>query len=169
MKTELQADNKTGNAFYIKTYLEMLENSYAMTCDEESSPPNSRLDYVGEYIFNFTTYDSDMSVLFAKKAIEACLAITEKATFEYIKDPEQYKWFLLMCNMPFFQPKLSWGGSIRGACGNQKLILIVAACGGRESRLLIWIFMERSGIILYVHCLSSPRKRKQRLFDVCIV
>lgn len=78
----------------------------------------SKLEYLSTDIFNFTTYDGEMDELFAKKALEVCTAITRKQTFEYQKDPENYKWYLIMCNMPFFSGKLEWGTSIRGAWWN---------------------------------------------------
>ena len=97
-------------------YRELLEHSYAVTKDVFSEcPPGSRLDYLGDHIFNFTTYDGEMSELFARKAVEVCAAINNKLTFDYIKEPNDYRWFLLMCNIPFFAERLEWGTSIRGA------------------------------------------------------
>lgn len=95
-------------------YLKLLEHSYAMAAMDEC-PPESRLEFLGEQIFDFTTYDGTMSALFAEKAVEVCDAINNRATFDYIKDPDNYRWFLLMCNMPFFAARLEWGTSIRGA------------------------------------------------------
>lgn len=94
-------------------YLELLNNSYKTTREFDECP--TRLEYLSDYIFDFTTYDAEISELFAKKAIEVCEAINNRATFEYIKDLENYKWFLIMCNMPFFIKRLDWGTSIRGA------------------------------------------------------
>lgn len=95
-------------------YLELLENSYRVAVESDECPP-SRLAFLGEQIFDFTTYDSGISELFAKKAIEVCDSINKRTTFDYIKDQENYIWFLLMCNMPFFACRLEWGASIRGA------------------------------------------------------
>jgi hypothetical protein len=97
-------------------YLKLLENSYKELKDIFSEcPPENRLDYLGDYIFNFTTYDSDISILFATKAAEVCDAITRKVTFDYIKNPDNYQWYLIMCNFPFFADRIEWGTSIRGA------------------------------------------------------
>ena len=96
-------------------YLKLLEHSYAKAVELDECPPDSRLEFLGEQVFNFTTYDGEMSALFSGKAIEVCDAINNRATFDYIKDLENYRWFLLMCNMPFFAGRLSWGTSIRGA------------------------------------------------------
>lgn len=51
-----------------------------------------------------------------KKALSVCLAVSNKKTFEYIEIDEL--WYLIIVNMPFFQNKLEWGSSIRGAWWN---------------------------------------------------
>lgn len=89
------------------------EKLLAHSCEVEGS--RSPLEYLGDHIFDFTTYDSEVSELFASKAVEVCEAISNRSTFDYIKEPENYRWFLLMCNMPFFASKIEWGTSIRGA------------------------------------------------------
>jgi hypothetical protein len=96
-------------------YLNLLQHSFAVEKANRECAPASRLAYLSDSIFDFTTYDSAMDELFAAKAIEVCAAINDSKTFEYIKDAEQYKWYLLMCNMPFFAERLEWGTSIRGA------------------------------------------------------
>jgi hypothetical protein len=97
-------------------YRRMLEEGYAAWRDvNPDGTPENRVAYLGDYIFGFTTYDADMSAEFATKALEVCRAITERKTFEYIKDRANYRWFLWVCNMPFFSCRLNWGTSIRGA------------------------------------------------------
>lgn len=96
-------------------YKELLEHSYKVAAKTFDCAPESRLEYLGDHIFNFATYDSEMSVLFASKAVEVCAAINNKLTFDFIEDDNNYKWFLIMCNMPFFTERLEWGTSIRGA------------------------------------------------------
>ncbi len=104
-------------------YLELLEHSFEMEKIIKECPPISRLEFLSRNVFDFTTYDFQMDELFAKKAIECCEAITNGTTFEYIEDSENHKWFLLMCNMPFFYEKIEWGTSIRGAWWDQKIEL----------------------------------------------
>lgn len=109
--------------------LALLEHSYAMNQTWQERPV-SRLEYLADHIFDFTTYDGGVSEHFAQKAVEVCAAISDRRTHEYIKDLEQYQWYLLMCNMPFFVDRLEWGTSIRGAWwsvpdGGQKL----SSCG----------------------------------------
>lgn len=90
----------------------VLEEGYEET---SYSDQVDRLYYLSEYIFNFTTYDSEMAELFARRALEVCAAINNGTTFDYIKDAEQYRWYLVMCNMPFFADRIEWGTSVRGA------------------------------------------------------
>lgn len=96
-------------------YQGLFERSLDTLRSIDECAPRSRLAYLADYIFTFTTYDDDVSEIFAHYAVEVCEAITNKATFEYIKDPERYRWFLLMCNMPFFAERIDWGTSVRGA------------------------------------------------------
>jgi hypothetical protein len=79
-------------------YREILEQSYAVACSHQSGL--SRLVYLSESIFDYTTYDSDVAELFARKTIEVCAAINEQTTFAYIADEDNYRWFLLVVNMP---------------------------------------------------------------------
>ena len=94
-------------------YLKLLETSYK--CWQECDREISRLEYLSNHIFDFTTYDGEIDELFATKAVEVCRAINDIETFEYQEDVENYRWFLIMVNMPFFCNKLEWGTSIRGA------------------------------------------------------
>ena len=73
-------------------YRKLLDQSYMFLHGE----CNSRLEFLSEYVFNFTTYDSAMGEGFAIKALEVCDSITSRTTFEYIKDEGNYMWFLLM-------------------------------------------------------------------------
>lgn len=93
-------------------YRRMLEEGYEAIA---STDPIGRLEYLSDYIFDFTTYDSEMAKVFAGRALEVCAAISDKTTFEYIKDAVQYQWYLVMVNMPFFSDKIEWGTSVRGA------------------------------------------------------
>jgi hypothetical protein len=96
-------------------YRRMLEEGHAETDAFQGQGRTSRLEYLADNVFNFTTYESEYSELFARKALEVCTAISDGKTFEYIKEPENRLWYLLMVNMPFFADKLEWGTSICGA------------------------------------------------------
>lgn len=92
-------------------YKDLLEKIFI----RENEKDLTRLEYLSQNIFDFTTYDGEMDKIFAAKAVEVCNAITESTTFEYIKDQENYRWYLMMCNTVFFADRLDWGTSIRGA------------------------------------------------------
>ena len=109
-------------------YKALLEHSYGMACRENECAPNSRLQYLADEIFDFTTYESAAAELFAKKAVEVSDAITNGKTFDYIENEEGRIWYLLMCNMPFFADRIDWGTSIRGAWWNHGGT-VLSSCG----------------------------------------
>ena len=94
-------------------YRQMLEDGFAFI--NELDGQSTRLSFLGDYIFDFTTYDSEWSEIFAKRAIEVCESISNKTTFESFEEPGRYRWFLIMINMPFFSQRINWGTSVRGA------------------------------------------------------
>lgn len=76
----------------------------------------NKLEYLGNTIFDFTTYDSAIDALLAEKMLPVLKSIVDRTTFEYQEcSEEQYLNYLLMVNMPFLVDKLEWGTSIRGA------------------------------------------------------
>ena len=109
-----------------ETPLKLLEHSYEIA---RTLNNDTRLEYLSSYIFDFTTYDGELDELFARKAIEVCKAISNKTTFEYIKSRENYIWYITMCNMPFFEGKLEWGTSIRGAWWDSYNGIEIESCG----------------------------------------
>jgi hypothetical protein len=109
----------------LKDYAALLEHSYDLT-----RSVRSRLDYIAAHVFDFTTYDNAQAELFACKAVEVINAIDKSTTFNYIENPVNYTWYLLMCNMPFFTGRLNWGGSIRGAWWDHDLkSFTLKSCG----------------------------------------
>ena len=76
---------------------------------------DTKMEYLGSVIFDFTTYDGAIDVLFAERMIPVLKCILNRTTFEYQKDEKQNINYLTMVNMPFLIDKLDWGGSIRGA------------------------------------------------------
>lgn len=104
-------------------YLKLLEDGYKKACEDSlNCPPISKLDYLGDHIFNYTTYDGEVSELFALKTVEVIKAINNRTVFEYIKNEDNYKWYLLICNMPFVRGRIDWGTSIRGAWWDYEII-----------------------------------------------
>ena len=96
-------------------YLALLEHSFTYGKEVDAMMPATRLAFVSDFIFDFTTYDEGMSDMMAVLALETCAAITEGKTFEYIEVESQYIQFIMMCNMPFIAQRIDWGTSIRGA------------------------------------------------------
>jgi len=96
----------------MKNFKEILEKEYQEE-KQYNSCLGSRLDFIGETIFDFTMYDGDASERFAKKMIEVIESIINRTTFDY--QTSNYDDYLTMVNMPFLVDKLEWGGSIRGA------------------------------------------------------
>ena len=122
----------------------LLENSYRMTCDDLGEM--SRYEYLADHIFDFTTYDSEISYLFGRKALEVCVAINNGQIFEYHEKMandyqwyiDNYHWYIIMVNMPFFTDKLQWGTSIRGAWWDSCNGIKLKSCG---------IFKDREQIL----------------------
>lgn len=107
-------------------YSAMLTHSYKSECERDPELP--RYSFLACHVFDFTTYDDGMDKFLAVRAIQVCEAITHKKTFEYIESSEEnYRWYIAMCNMPFFARKIEWGTSIRGAWWNSQITL--QSCG----------------------------------------
>lgn len=94
-------------------YLRLLEDSYKKYKTEGGS--RSKLEFLSGQIFGFVTYESLVATTMAKRALEVCVAIRDHTTFDYINEEENNLWYLVMVNMPFFESKIDWGTSIRGA------------------------------------------------------
>ena len=95
-------------------YIELLDKHFK---EEQhlQCPPQTKMEYLGGSIFDFTTYDGEIDILFSERMVEVLKAILNKNTSEYIKDKDQYLNYLTMVNMPFLTDKLDWGISIRFA------------------------------------------------------
>ena len=95
-------------------FTKLIDDNYKQ-CIEFGEGYDSKTEYAGCIIFDFTTYSGEMDVLFANKMIEVLKCILNRTTFDYIKDEKQYINYLTMINMPFLIDKIEWGTSIRGA------------------------------------------------------
>lgn len=103
----------------MKDFKKELDDLYKMW-QEMECPPETKMEFLGSTIFDFTTYDSAIDILFAEKMIEVLECILNRTTFEYQTDNDKYIDYLVMVNMPFLNDKLNWGTSVRGAwfdCG----------------------------------------------------
>lgn len=99
-----------------ESYADLLERVYQEAIETDCVAPASKLEFVGNHIFDFTTYDSGLDEKFAVRMLEVLTAILHGRTFEYQDvSQENYENYILMCNMPFLSKKIEWGTSIRGA------------------------------------------------------
>lgn len=105
-------------------YLEMLNHSYEQTRESLDDLDMGKLEFLGDHIFGFTTYEDQIVSLMTTKAIEVCEAISGRTTFDYISSEDGNLWYLIMVNMPFFRNRLEWGTSIRGAWWDHKAQII---------------------------------------------
>lgn len=96
-------------------YTQLIEDEYLYyTRDIDMS----KLEFISDYIFDITTYDTEMSEKISSIMIEVLECILNKKTFEYIEDNEKYYNYLMMVNIPFLKQKIEWGTSVRGAWFN---------------------------------------------------
>lgn len=72
-------------------------------------------EWVSNYIFDVYTYSNVLDHFMCVKHIEVMKAIQNKATFDYIRNSENEKWYMAVLHMEFLSTKISWGCSIRGA------------------------------------------------------
>ncbi len=98
-----------------------------LTFSFENGEFQSKGEFLASAIFNLTTYDGGLDNFFVDKIINICEAINNKTTFEFIKDADNYTWYIAILNMKFFESKLNWGTSIRGAWWEDKII--INSCG----------------------------------------
>jgi hypothetical protein len=101
---------------FAKDYTQLIESWYKDAIESDCVAPESKMEFVGNHIFDFTTYDSELDAKFAMRMFEVLIAIYTGTTFEYHgQSEEKYENYILMCNMPFLDGRLEWGTSIRGA------------------------------------------------------
>lgn len=95
-------------------YTEWLRSKHA-EYQESVDPKCSVLEFIAESVFDLTTYDSAMAEVLGAEGMAVFEAITNKTTFDFIKDQDRYAQYLRTVNWPFFAERIDWGTSIRGA------------------------------------------------------
>lgn len=99
-----------------EVFKKIFDELYNYSKENNECAPDSKLEFIGGEIFDFTTYDGAMDVYFAKKMLDVIKCILNNNTFEYQGQSEDnYVNYHMMVNMPFLDGKLEWGTSIRGA------------------------------------------------------
>ena len=93
-------------------FTKILEEQYK---EENEENELSKLDFISDYVFDFYTYDTEISETMAKQMLDVLESILNEKTFEYILKKENYVNYINMINTPFLIKKIEYGTSIRGA------------------------------------------------------
>jgi len=88
----------------------------------------SRLCFISNHIFNFTTDDNFIDEIMAGNALEVAVAINNGEVYEYIKSSEKRLNYTMMVNFPFFSERIDSGISIRGSWWSHEPIKL-ESCG----------------------------------------
>ena len=100
----------------LNEYMAKLDEMYQYHTENGEEKSMDKLKFLGDYVFDFTTYDDNITRAFSGLMLEVIACILNKTTFEYqAKSENHYVNYLIMVNMPFLKDKLEWGSSIRGA------------------------------------------------------
>ena len=143
-------------------WMKKLERSHNSSLFKEE--PMSNLGYLTEYIFGIDTYDEDQNEKIGQKVIEVAEAITNGKTFDYIKDEDDYTWYLIVCHFPFFKDRLGWGTSIRGAWWDVKnyrdRTINLSTCGllgDGEEQQTEWAFTRDEWSVFMTACVNYAK------------
>lgn len=91
----------------------VLEESYEKYINDNRN--ETKLSFLGDVVFNLTTYSNTQSERLARDMLKVVEAITRGKTFEFIEDEENYNLYITCVNLAWFSGRLDWGTSIRGA------------------------------------------------------
>lgn len=105
-----------------------LDEKYKHYISEKPTKEDFKFIFLSDYIFNIATYDDDMSLEFGKKIFEVMKSIKNKETFEYINDVENYRSYIIVCNLLDKFDLIDWGSSIRGSWFNGNNIVCDVGC-----------------------------------------
>jgi hypothetical protein len=75
---------------------------------------DNKFRWLSDVLFNVTTYDENLDLEFGKMIHEVMVNIYNKTTFEYIEKSENYRPYILVCNLLKGLSMIEWGTSIRG-------------------------------------------------------
>lgn len=98
-----------------KSYEEYLEILEQQNSDDFKDSINNRYAWISHCLFDITTYDDALDIEFGKTIHEVMIQIFNRTTFEYIKIQDNYKKYIIVCNLLTGYRMLEWGTSIRGA------------------------------------------------------
>lgn len=99
-------------------YTDKLKSNFLEDLENANGQEFDFYDYLAEAIFDISTYESEVQEKLVTWCIESCRAILNRKTFEFISEPENNFAYLTVLQFSFFQRKIEWGTSIRGAWFN---------------------------------------------------
>ena len=103
------------NKLLDESFLHFLGNSDHLHEGTETQE-ELKAEFLASDIFDLTTYDSALDLVFVREIMGVIEAIHYGKTFDYFKNEQgKYITYIRCVNLPWFGDKLNWGSSIRGA------------------------------------------------------
>jgi len=81
--------------------------------DDTISNQDKKFAFLSSIIFDIVTYDLDLDIEFGKDIFNIIEVIYNKKNFEYLKNEDNYKKFIIVCNILHINDWINWGTSIR--------------------------------------------------------
>ena len=75
---------------------------------------NIKYRFLASIVFEITTYDTSLSAEFGRDILEVMEIISKRSSFEYIRNKEDYRKFIIVVNILNQYGWIEWGTSIRG-------------------------------------------------------
>ncbi len=119
---------------------------YLQSFEGNKSKEDYKFIFLSSYIFDVITYDEELDLEFGKKIYEVMKSIQDRTTFDYIEEQNDYKNYILVCNLLNKYELIDWGTSIRGAWFSKSEIETSAGC---------W---EADGTVIYENPVVSIRE-----------
>lgn len=94
-------------------YFNMREDGNSTKYKQEYDELQLKKMFVCDEVFNWSTYDDDLSIDFGEIFIQVCQVINSNLWIEYIKDKSRYKLFIMVANQLDKLGAIEWGTSIR--------------------------------------------------------
>jgi len=82
--------------------------------DENISNQDKKFAFLASSIFDLVTYDLDLDIEFGRDIFNIIEVIYNKKNFEYTENKDNYKKFIIVCNILHMNDWINWGTSIRG-------------------------------------------------------
>lgn len=93
---------------------EIYRASYKIICEHLDCIEN-KYEWAASEVFGLVTYDGGLDEVFVKDILEVLCAILDNRTYEYIRDGQNYRKYIGVCQLLHRNHWIDWGTSIRGA------------------------------------------------------